>query len=140
MTEAEWKRIRSRIIRRDAYRCRVIECTVKGSGNLTVHHITPRDEGGGDYDANLITLCPKHHDQIEVAGVRIIPLIEAWCANVTSSMLKSWAPRQRRPRACIEVSPETAARLRERKLPGETWDETLTRLFLSMTPTKRTEP
>lgn len=64
-------------------------------------------------------------------GSRPIPdeVAEAWCANVTSSMLKSWAPRQRRPRACIEVSPETAARLRERKLDGETWDETLTRLL-----------
>lgn len=64
-------------------------------------------------------------------GSRPIPdeVAEAWCANVTPSTLRLWAPRQRRPRTCIEVSPETAARLRERKLPGETWDETLTRLL-----------
>lgn len=78
MTDTEWKKTRSHIIRRDSYRCRVIGCTVKGVKNLTVHHIVPRDEGGGDHDANLITLCPKHHDQIEIAGIRIIPLIEAW--------------------------------------------------------------
>ena len=78
MTAAEWKKLRSRIIRRDAYRCRVIDCTVKGTKNLTVHHIVPRDEGGGDHDANLITLCPKHHDEIEIAGVRVVALIEAW--------------------------------------------------------------
>ena len=64
-------------------------------------------------------------------GSRPVPdeVAEAWRQNVTPSMLKAWAPRQRRPRACIEVSPETAARLRERKLDGETWDETLERLL-----------
>lgn len=78
INKTEWSRIRSKIIRRDAYRCRVIDCTVKGAQNLTVHHIVPRDEGGDNRDANLITLCPKHHDEIEIAGLRVIQLIEAW--------------------------------------------------------------
>lgn len=78
MEKSEWTKVRSKIIRRDAYRCRVIDCAVKGAKNMTVHHIVPRDEGGGYHDANLITLCRKHHDEIEIAGIRIIALIEAW--------------------------------------------------------------
>ena len=64
-------------------------------------------------------------------GSRRVPdaVAEAWARNVTDGDLRAWAPRQRRPRACIEVSPETAARLRERKRAGETWDETLARLL-----------
>lgn len=64
-------------------------------------------------------------------GSRPIPdaVAETWAANVTPSTLRLWAPRQRRPRTCIEVSPETAARLREQKLADETWDEAMTRLL-----------
>ena len=50
--------------------------------------------------------------------------------RIPDDVAAAWkGPRQRRPRACIEVSPETAARLRERKRAGETWDETLERLL-----------
>ncbi len=50
--------------------------------------------------------------------------------RIPDDVAAAWkGPRQRRPRACIEVSPETAARLRERKRAGETWDETLARLL-----------
>lgn len=76
--EREWKEVRRRTLKRDRYRCRVFSCTVKGAKNLTVHHILPRDLGGGSNDANLITLCPKHHDEIEVACIRNVTLIEAW--------------------------------------------------------------
>lgn len=76
--EREWKEARRRTLKRDRYQCRVFSCTVKGAKNLTVHHILPRDLGGGNNDANLITLCPKHHDEIEVACIRHVTLIEAW--------------------------------------------------------------
>ena len=76
--EVEWKETRRRILKRDRYHCRIFACTVKGAKNLTVHHVIPRDEDGSDNDANLITLCPKHHDEIEVARIRQVTLIEAW--------------------------------------------------------------
>ena len=74
----EWKAIRRQVLKRDGYQCRVFSCTVGGSANLTVHHIVPRAEGGGNHRENLITLCPHHHDEIEVAGIRVVALIEAW--------------------------------------------------------------
>lgn len=73
-----WRLIRRRILKRDRYRCRVFDCSVTGAKNLSVHHITPRDEGGKDEDSNLITLCHKHHDEIELACVRQVLLIESW--------------------------------------------------------------
>lgn len=76
--ERKWKEVRRRILKRDRYQCRVFVCSVKGSKNLTVHHITPRSAGGNEDDSNLITLCPKHHDEIEIAGVQQEILIEAW--------------------------------------------------------------
>lgn len=74
----EWRALRRQVLKRDGYQCRVFSCTVGGAANLTVHHIIPRADGGGDYKENLITLCPRHHDEIEVAGVRIVALIESW--------------------------------------------------------------
>ena len=74
----EWRKLRRQVLKRDGYQCRVFACNVSGSKNLSVHHIVPRAEGGGDHVENLITLCHAHHDKIEVAGVRVVTLIEAW--------------------------------------------------------------
>ena len=74
----EWRSLRRQVLKRDGYQCRVFSCAARGAANLTVHHITPRADGGGNYKENLITLCPRHHDEIEVAGVRVVALIESW--------------------------------------------------------------
>ena len=37
---------------------------------MTVHHIIPRGEGGGDNYENLITLCSECHDLVEINGLR----------------------------------------------------------------------
>lgn len=74
----EWRRLRRETLKRDGYRCRVRDCEVRGSALLTVHHIVPRAEGGSHALRNLITLCPAHHDQIELARVWTIPQIETW--------------------------------------------------------------
>jgi len=37
---------------------------------LTVHHIRPRADGGGDNLGNLITLCTRCHDWVEGRGLR----------------------------------------------------------------------
>jgi len=39
---------------------------------MTAHHIVPRDDGGGDYLRNLIALCDKCHDYVEIAGFRTL--------------------------------------------------------------------
>lgn len=72
---ASWKKIRTAALRRARYRCEVIGCGIKGARNLTVHHILPRDEGGGDYEENLIALCGPHHDQTEILAIRERSLI-----------------------------------------------------------------
>lgn len=60
-----WRDIRDAIIERDkvCYRCLGVE-------KLTAHHIIPRSEEGGNNPENLITLCVKCHDIVEIAGCR----------------------------------------------------------------------
>jgi len=61
----EWQKKRAVIIRRDNYTC--MRCgSTPDQDKLTVHHIKTRAKGGGDYSANLITLCPRCHDYVEV--------------------------------------------------------------------------
>lgn len=77
MQDREWDGIRRQILKRDGYRCSVFGCSVKGSANLSVHHIIPRPEGGNNPE-NLITLCHHHHDEIELAHVLTAELIRNW--------------------------------------------------------------
>lgn len=70
----DWKRTRWLCISRDHRKCR--RCGAKK--HLTVHHIIPREEGGGNNLENLITLCPKCHDLVEIEGYRTISEI---CCN-----------------------------------------------------------
>jgi 5-methylcytosine-specific restriction protein A len=53
-----WREVSSRIINRDR------KCKKCGAMNrrLTVHHINPRYNGGGESDDNLITLCVPCHN------------------------------------------------------------------------------
>ena len=63
--------LRLSIIERDGNVCSV--CS--GSKTLEVHHIIPRSEGGSDSRENLITLCKKCHDEVELAEYRTAALI-----------------------------------------------------------------
>jgi hypothetical protein len=51
---------------RDKRRCQ--RC--RHRGNLSIHHIIPRSEGGSDEPENLITLCFRCHDYIECLPLR----------------------------------------------------------------------
>jgi RNA-directed DNA polymerase len=54
---SDWRNIRDEALERDGY-----QCTKCGSrGDLDVHHIKPRHNGGTDTLDNLITLCEKCH-------------------------------------------------------------------------------
>ena len=67
----EWRKTRAAVLDRDIFTCQ--RCSKK-SGNgraLTVHHITPRVDGGSNDLSNLITLCTRCHDAVEVAGHRL---------------------------------------------------------------------
>jgi hypothetical protein len=55
-----WRR-RYRIFERDGWRCQAPGCTSRQ--NLNEHHIVLRSQGGGDEEANLVTLCVGHHQQ-----------------------------------------------------------------------------
>ena len=63
LNSSDWSRIRTRILRRDNYKCRIC-----GSGiNIQVHHLRYPDEWGKERDEDLIVLCDRchagvHHD------------------------------------------------------------------------------
>ena len=57
---------RTKILKRDRYICQ--SCRKRfPSGQLSIHHIIPRAEGGDNDIDNLITLCWRCHDVIELA-------------------------------------------------------------------------
>jgi hypothetical protein len=47
------------VLRRDQHRCQVPGC--RHATFVDVHHIQPREEGGGHEPENLLTLCGAHH-------------------------------------------------------------------------------
>jgi hypothetical protein len=51
--------VRRAVLRRDQHRCQVPGC--RHATFVDVHHIQPRDEGGGHEPENLLTLCGAHH-------------------------------------------------------------------------------
>lgn len=75
---AAWIAICKKVMRRDGYKCIVASCSVRGISNLTVHHVVPRSEGGSSHETNLVTLCRIHHDEIELADIRLRCFIENW--------------------------------------------------------------
>jgi len=68
--QEEWRKVRAAVLDRDNFTCQ--RCG-KRSGNgkaLTAHHIMPRSEGGANDLYNLIALCNRCHDVVELAGYR----------------------------------------------------------------------
>lgn len=65
-----WRRIRSRVLERDGYRC----TSCGRAGRLEVHHVRPVRHGGSNEPENLRTLCRRCHHAIHqarpTAGVR----------------------------------------------------------------------
>lgn len=72
---AWWKEIRTAVMIRDRFKC--FRCESKRRRGLSVHHIVPRSEGGEDNLENLITLCNKCHDIVEMAACRSLADIVA---------------------------------------------------------------
>jgi 5-methylcytosine-specific restriction endonuclease McrA len=53
------ERLRREVLERDRFRCRSAGCG--GTAFLAVHHLVPRERGGGNTLENLITLCSGCH-------------------------------------------------------------------------------
>lgn len=72
LSNGRWKGGRESFFRRQTFIRDNYRCVVCGFDlAVSVHHITPRSEGGTNEFSNLITLCPNHH---KLADLKIISL------------------------------------------------------------------
>jgi len=61
----EWETLERQVFKRDSYICQ--RCGKRfNKYDLSVHHLIPRSEGGSNDLRNLITLCRKCHDIVEL--------------------------------------------------------------------------
>ena len=67
---AEWNDTRDAVLTRDKYTCRRCDKRADNGRGLSVHHIIPRSEGGANGMHNLVTLCHKCHDFVELSDMR----------------------------------------------------------------------
>jgi len=61
----QWGQLKKQGFKRDHFRCLRCDTRFPDGNGLTAHHITPREEGGGTYTENLVTLCRTCHDFVE---------------------------------------------------------------------------
>lgn len=81
MTREKWRDIRNEILERDEYRCfRCGKRSLSGKG-LSIHHIISREDGGKAESRNLITLCKKCHDFVELNEIKILSEIKTSYQN-----------------------------------------------------------
>lgn len=81
--EADWRRIRESVLRRDRFKC--VECEKPcNRAEADIHHLMPRSAGGGDEPSNLVTLCDgchaAHHPKLSAGLAR--RAIERWAARL----------------------------------------------------------
>lgn len=58
-----WRAAREDVLARDRYRC---QAPGEHAGPVSVHHIVPLRHGGSwDDPSNLVTVCRRHHEQLE---------------------------------------------------------------------------
>ena len=102
--QERWRELRAACLEREKYRCYRCEKKIPDNGRgSSTHHIIPRDEGGLDDMNNLITLCHKCHDFVEVEGFRTL-------ADIAGSYDGS-----------IEEAPEKPVAMREESFPRPVW-------------------
>ena len=78
-----WQQVRSVVLNRDEHHC--VACgEVCGQGEADVHHLMPRDLGGSDEPANLVTLCDgchaAHHPNLQLSLSR--RFVERWALRL----------------------------------------------------------
>ena len=66
----EWKELRKFIIKKYHFTCLRCDKRFRAYDDLTVHHLLPREDGGGDNVENLVALCSPCHDFVECENLR----------------------------------------------------------------------
>jgi ATP-dependent DNA helicase RecQ len=83
MPRQRWQQTRAVVLNRDNHKC--VACGVEcGRGEADVHHLMPRNLGGSDELANLVTLCDGchavHHPNLQLSLAR--RFVERWALRV----------------------------------------------------------
>lgn len=68
-------RTRAAVLARDRHRCATPGC--RATRFLEVHHVVPRSNGGGNGEANLVTLCSRCHGFVHDGGELALFSIES---------------------------------------------------------------
>jgi hypothetical protein len=76
-TPRTWLGLMHSVTARDHHRCQMCGARERNAA-LSLHHITPRDEGGGDTAENLITLCRPCHNIAEAEHLATAEIIRNW--------------------------------------------------------------
>lgn len=66
----EWKKLRRACMKHDKYRCQRCKVHFPYGRNLTAHHIVPLREDGKSSLRNLVSLCEKCHNFVEINNIR----------------------------------------------------------------------
>ena len=66
ISKDEWHKLRIACLKRDRYSCQRCEKKDSRGRGLSAHHIVPRESGGSNDLSNLLTLCHKCHDFVEI--------------------------------------------------------------------------
>lgn len=98
--------LRYKVLQRDMYTCKAIDCETITNKPLHVHHIIPSRLGGKDELENLITYCYKCHKKYEPSRAK---------PKVISTM--------------VQFSKELTETLRGLGQKGETYEEIVWRLI-----------
>ena len=91
----EYAKLCGEILGRDGFKCRNWNCGFRG--NLHVHHIVFRSQGGDDTECNLLTLCSSCHDGVHKAirtgepGLTVT--VDATTGEVTIKQASWWRPQ-----------------------------------------------
>ena len=70
LPEGEWRKLRNAILYRDRQICLRCDKRHRAKNKLSVHHLLPRANGGSNDPSNLVTLCHRCHDYVEIKGLR----------------------------------------------------------------------
>lgn len=76
-----WEDKKEKLFNRDRLRCRRCQ---RQTSSLSLHHIIPRELHGSNEDENLITLCNKCHDWVEL-NLAFEPLLRTRTGIINST-------------------------------------------------------
>ncbi len=88
MKREEWRILRRQCLEKDNYSCYRCGKHSKSGKGLSTHHLIPRKDGGLDELRNLITLCEKCHDLVEMRDYRTLQEIERSSAELSTGEMK----------------------------------------------------